>query len=227
MSFMGEIIKMYADPIVVGIGVNVTDLTKKTFSKEQSSGLKIPSSNFFTVPEDGDMKFLSWENNIPDILSFIQQMISSIEQQVPELSLTKLKEGTQPTSGYEISLMFAEFINKIEEMRGTYFPGIEQANKIALSIMNKMGKFNGSYEHNIVAEPILPADTMSIIYENERLNALGIKSRNTIANEMGIINPDQEMQQVAKENEMLGINQPSPQRNRSNENRLGNPSQGN
>lgn len=195
-SFMVEIVKLYADPVIVGRGMERGSLRKQTVDEHGR-----PLATVWWVPTpEGSFELLEWKGNLPDILAFLGRIEASMEKCVPELSLSRVQEQTN-ASGYSVSLQLMELVRKISEMRGSYFAGIERANRMALRILEAQGTEPfGSYDHEVIGEPILPADDerqLRILQMESQV--LGIKSRSTVAAERGIREVEEELRRVDAE----------------------------
>jgi len=167
-SFMVQIIKLYADPVIVGRGMDRGQLKKQTVAADGK-----PMATVWWVPQaDGSFEMLEWRGNIPEVLAFVDRMEGAIQRYTPELALTLVNE--HPTlSGYAISLQLVELVQKIKELRGNYFAGMERANRMALRMLELQGRGDFPDKSNrIAAEPILPVE------EREMLRAAGNQGNN-------------------------------------------------
>ncbi len=195
-SFMLEIVKLYADPVIVGRGMERGSLRKQTVDAD---GRPVATVWWVPTPE-GQFEFLEWRGNLPDVLAFLDRIQASIERNTPELTLSGLRDR-QDVSGYSISLHLIELVRKIDEMRGNYFTGLERANRMALQILELQGK--GEFpdpSHRIVADPVLPVDDERQLRILQMENqVLRIKSRATVAAERGIEEVESELKQADTE----------------------------
>ena len=195
-SFMLEIVKLYADPVIVGRGMERGSLRKQTVDAD---GRPVATVWWVPTPE-GQFEFLEWRGNLPDVLAFLDRIQASIERNTPELTLSGLRDR-QDVSGYSISLHLIELVRKIDEMRGNYFTGLERANRMALQILELQGK--GEFpdpSHRIVADPVLPVDDERQLRILQMENqVLRIKSRATVAAERGIEEVEAELKQADTE----------------------------
>ncbi|MBE9566958.1 MAG: phage portal protein [Proteobacteria bacterium] len=192
-SFMLEIVKLYADPVIVGRGMERGSLRKQTVDAD---GRPVATVWWVPTPE-GQFEFLEWRGNLPDVLAFLDRIQASVERNTPELTLSGLRDR-QDVSGYSISLHLIELVRKIDEMRGNYFTGLERANRMALQILELQGK--GEFpdpSHRIVADPVLPVDDERQLRILQMENqVLRIKSRATVAAERGIEEVESELKQA-------------------------------
>lgn len=195
-SFMLEIIKLYADPVIVGRGMERGSLRKQTVDAD---GRPVATVWWVPTPE-GKFEFLEWRGNLPDVLAFLDRIQDSVERNTPELTLSGLRDRGD-VSGYSISLHLIELVRKIDEMRGNYFTGLERANRMALQILELQGK--GEFpdpSHRIVADPVLPVDDERQLRILQMENqVLRIKSRATVAAERGIEEVEAELKQADAE----------------------------
>ena len=192
-SFMFDMVRVYADPVIIGRGMERGSLRKQTVDEAGR-----PVATVWWVPNpDGSFEFLEWSGNLPDVLAFLDRIQAAIERNTPELTLSGLREP-QDLSGYSLSLHLVELVRKINEMRGNYFTGLEQANRMALRILELQGRGEfADTTHRIIADPVLPVDDerqlKALQMENQ---VLRIKSRATVAAERGIENVGEELRQA-------------------------------
>jgi hypothetical protein len=195
-SFLFDIAKLYADPVIIGRGMERGSLRKQTVDADGK-----PVATVWWVPTpEGSFELLEWKGNVPDVLAFLDRIQSSLERNTPELILGGLQERQQ-ISGYSVSLHLVELVRKIQELRGSYFTALEQANRMALRVLELQG--NGNFAnpaHRIIADPILPVDDekhlRALQLEHQQLR---IKSRATVAAERGVENVEEELNKVDEE----------------------------
>jgi len=192
-SFMIEIIRLYADPVIIGRGMDRGSLRKQTVDE---AGRPVATVWWVPTPE-GSFEFLEWRGNLPEVLAFLDRIQQSIERNTPELTLSALRDR-QDLSGYSTSLHLIELVRKVNEMRGSYFTALERANRMALRILELQG--NGLFRdprHRIIGDPVLPVDDERQLrvlqMENQMLR---IKSRATVAAERGIEEVQEELRKA-------------------------------
>lgn len=195
-SFMFEVARLYADPVIVGRGMERGSLRKQTVDAE---GRPVATVWWVPTPE-GSFEFLEWKGNLPDVLSLLDRIQAAIERNTPELTLTALQDR-RDLSGYSISLHLVELVRKIEEMRGNYFAALERANRMALRVLEMQGNGEfGDTAHRIVASPVLPVDDERQLRILQMENqVLRIKSRETVAAERGVERVEEELEKVERE----------------------------
>ena len=195
-SFMFEISKLYADPVIIGRGMERGSLRKQTVDEE---GRPVATVWWVPTPE-GSFEFLEWKGNLPDVLAFLDRIQAGIERNTPELALSALQDRRE-VSGYSVALHLVELVRKIEEMRGNYFSGLERANRMALRVMEMQGRGEyGEGRNRIVAAPVLPVDDerqLRVLQMESQV--LGIKSRATVAAERGVERVEEELDKVDRE----------------------------
>jgi hypothetical protein len=195
-SFMFDIAKLYADPVIIGRGMERGSLKKQTVDAE---GRPVATVWWVPTPE-GSFEFLEWRGNLPDVLAFLDRIQTSIERNTPELALSALQDRRE-VSGYSVSLHLIELVRKVQEMRGSYFTALEAANRMALRILEMQG--NGTFadpSHRIIADPVLPVDDERQLRVLQMENqVLRIKSRATVAAERGIERVQEELDKVDAE----------------------------
>jgi len=195
-SFMFEISKLYADPVIIGRGMERGSLRKQTVDEE---GRPVATVWWVPTPE-GSFEFLEWKGNLPDVLAFLDRIQAGIERNTPELALSALQDRRE-VSGYSVALHLVELVRKVEEMRGNYFSGLERANRMALRVMEMQGRGEyGEGRNRIVAAPVLPVDDerqLRVLQMESQV--LGIKSRATVAAERGVERVEEELDKVDRE----------------------------
>jgi hypothetical protein len=200
-SFMFEVVKLYADPVIIGRGMDRGSLRKQTVDEAGR-----PVATVWWVPNpEGSFEFLEWKGNLPEVFAFLDRIRSGIERSTPELTLSALHDR-QDISGYSTSLHLVELTRKIHEMRGSYFTGLERANRMALQILEMQGNDGfGDMAHRIIADPVLPVDDERQLrvlqVENQSLR---IKSRATVAAERGVENVAEELRRVDEDRPVRG-----------------------
>jgi len=192
-SFMFDIAKLYADPVIIGRGMERGSLKKQTVDAE---GRPVATVWWVPTPE-GSFEFLEWRGNLPDVLAFLDRIQAAVERNTPELMLSALQER-KDLSGYSISLHLVELVRKVQEMRGNYFAALERANRMALRTLELQGNADfADMTHRIVADPILPVDDerqLRVLQMESQV--LRIKSRATVAAERGIERVQEELDKV-------------------------------
>jgi len=196
-SFLVEMARMYGDPVYVARGVQ-----KGTLEKGMVSEAGRPVSTVWYVPvPDGGIEVLEWRADaMTPALAFMDRIQDNIRELFPELVLGLLKASPE-ASGYSLRLRMCELERKISEMRANYFAGLVRANELALRAMG----FSDVEPHEIVADPILPADEEAMQRMLIRdVKELGIKSRATAAKERGVQNVEAELAAADAEREVDG-----------------------
>jgi hypothetical protein len=196
-SFLLDIIKLYGDPVIIGKGMEKGSLRKQTVDQH---GRPVATVWWIPNPEAG-FEMLEWKGNLPEMLEYISKIEDSLRRAAPELILAGLPDR-KDVSGYALSLHLSELQKKVSEMRGNYFAGIEKANRMALRMMAAEETANSNGKHEIVANPILPADDLTQLKALQIENqVLRIKSRATVAAERGIPDVEEELAKVKEEGE--------------------------
>jgi|GEM_PF-1956544 len=195
-SFLFEVAKLYADPVIIGRGMERGSLRKQTVDAE---GRPVATVWWVPTPE-GSFEFLEWKGNLPDVLAFLDRIQASIERNAPELTLGALQDR-RDLSGYSIALHLVELTRKIEEMRGNYFAALERANRMALKVLEMQGEEEFvDTSHRIVADPVLPVDDERQLRILQMENqVLRIKSRQTVAAERGVERVEEELNKVDRD----------------------------
>lgn len=173
-SYSNRILLRYADPTLIVKGAIAPAENGQTASIRKGAG----GENVFFLPTDqGDMKILEYQGNaLPHIIEQIDHIADNIKDQLPELSLAKIREQSG-LSGYAVSLHCAELIAKIAELRGNFANGIEWANALALRAMRRSRAPLEEFANHVRFEPVLPEDLVERNEVEDAEQEAGILSR--------------------------------------------------
>jgi len=193
-SFANKIMLRYADPTLVGVGI--------------SPGTSIPirrginSDNIYYLSNpESDLRILEYQGNVlPQMMDMIKEISANIKDQLPELSLTKLRDSSQ-LSGYAVSLHLADLIAKVEELRGNFANGIEWANSLCLRALKRSDAPLEEFENHVVYEDILPEDLQLKLTSYGQMLAMRIESRKGILLRQGLTEEEAEakLQEIDEE----------------------------
>lgn len=146
------------------------------------SGLKSKDSlsendNVWAVSENTEIKILEYQGDvIPSMLNKIKALEEYFRSRFPELVLSNVKEST----GYALKLKLLKLIKKIEAYRRNYFGALGEALKLVAMHLGYEDDFE------IVPTDIIPMDAQEEIQRYLMMYNLGIVSRQTIAEELGL-----------------------------------------
>lgn len=192
-SYMNRILLRYADPTLVAAGMSPDpNASRPVFRKG------IHEDNVYFLPEGADMKILEYQGSVlSDIIAQIDHIADNIKDQLPELSLSKIREHSG-LSGYAVSLHAADLIAKIEELRGNFANGIEWANALALRAIRRSTAPLEEFKNTIVYESILPEDEEAKLRSWQIERDLGIVSRKELLRRQGLSEEeiDQRLQEI-------------------------------
>lgn len=194
-SFANRILLRYADPTLIAKGMQPG--TKPTIRK----GLH--EDNVYYMPNaDADLTILEYQGNVlPHILEQIKQIEQNIKDQLPELSLAKIREQSG-LSGYAVSLHAAELIAKIDELRGNFANGIEWANSLALRAVRRSNAPLEEFVNRIAYESVLPEDTSEIMRNWQAEVDLGLTGRRELWRRQGLSEKEIELRQAEVDKEI-------------------------
>ncbi|OUN01408.1 MAG: hypothetical protein BAA04_04790 [Firmicutes bacterium ZCTH02-B6] len=198
-SYMNRILLRYADPTLIATGVNPGE--KPVFRKG------INQDNVYFLPQNADMKVLEYQGSVlSDVIAMIDRIADNIKDQLPELSLAKIREQSG-LSGYAVSLHAADFIAKVEELRGNFANGIEWANALALRAIRRSNAPLEEFKNTIVFESILPQDRESTLRAWQIERDLGILSRREMLRRDGLTEEeiDTRLQEVEQDQAVTGF----------------------
>lgn len=178
-SYMNRILLRYADPNLVVSGMQPPD--KPVLRK----GINQDNVYYLTNPE-AKMEILEYQGSVlSDVIAQIDHIADNIKDQLPELSLSKIREQSG-LSGYAVSLHAADFIAKIEELRGNFANAIEWANSLALRAIRRSNAPLEEFANRIVYESILPEDEEAKLRGWQVERDLGIVSRKELLRRQGL-----------------------------------------
>lgn len=169
-SYMWEIAKMYADPVMKARGI------KKPIRGEGAGLTTDGNRNIFYIPDpQGNLEMVEFTGNVlPQLLDLMDKIKVGIQDVMPELSLSSMRSGGN-MSGYAINLLMADFVAKIAELRGNFATGLETAMKMALAAS---GYDEDGLELTAKFDPILPQDEGTELDNlDKEVNTLKIESR--------------------------------------------------
>jgi hypothetical protein len=178
-SYFNRILLRYADPQLMGIGMMPGEqpVIRRGISEDNVYYLPNPESKLEILEYRGDV--------LPHILSAIDKIADNVRDQLPELSLSKIREQSG-LSGYAVSLHCAELVAKIAELRGNFANGIEWANSLALRAIRRSTAPLEEFANRIVYEPVLPEDLLQRAQIDEAETRLGIVSRRSLLRARGM-----------------------------------------
>ena len=194
-SFSNRILLRYADPTLVAKGMKPG--TRPTIRK----GLN--EDNVYYLPDpDSDIGILEYQGNVlPHILDHIEKIEQNIKDQLPEMSLAKIREQAG-LSGYAVSLHAAELIAKIEEFRGNFADAIEWANSLCLRAMRRSSAPLEEFENRIEFEPVLPVDEEQTMRVWQMEFDLGLAGRQELWRRQGLSDKEIELRKKEVDDEM-------------------------
>lgn len=116
-SYLADIIKKHAEAQWVAIGTEPSDLVRS-------------GDNVWFVPQGGDIKPIVAGIDIPGVLQFIQAVRGEVQDALPELAFSELKDKSQiATATLELQLM--ELVLKVKRTRPNYDHGLCDALRMA------------------------------------------------------------------------------------------------
>lgn len=136
-----------------------------------------------------DLKSLVPPINYTDALKVLQDMMSELEQDLPELKYYSLNDSQ--LSGKAISLLLAGAIDKAGEARENLIQGLIRLNEMALTIGRfwdlfpaNIGTFdNGDFEHELDIDPMFSEDESerALLLKSLRDSGLGLSTAMELA----------------------------------------------
>ncbi|MGC8903438.1 MAG: phage portal protein [Fervidobacterium sp.] len=163
-SRIASIENVYAQPRLILSGVKSKD------------GLR-EDDNVWSVSENAEVKILEYQGDIiPSMLKKIEKLEDYFRSRFPELVFSNVKEST----GYALKLKLLKLVKKIQAFRVNLFTALHEG----LSLIALYLGFEPDFE--IVTSEIIPPDTFEEIQKYTLLYNLGVVSRRTIAEQLGL-----------------------------------------
>lgn len=194
-SFSNRILLRYADPTLVARGMKPG--IKPTIRKG------INEDNVYYLPSaEADLEILEYSGIVlPHILEQIDFITQNIKDQLPEMSLAKIREQSG-LSGYAVSLHAAELIAKIDELRGNFSNGIEWINALALRAIRRSNAPLEEFINKIVYESVLPEDEVQTMNVWQMESNLGLAGRKEFWRRQGLSEEEMEEREAEIDEDM-------------------------
>lgn len=188
-SYAERILLRYADPSLLAYGM--------------TPGVGVPvrrglnEDRIYYLDKEARMELLEYRGNVlPHLLELIDRIADNIKDRLPELSLSKIREQAG-LSGYAVTLHSADFIAKVEELRGNYANGIEWINALAIRAMARSTAPLEEFANQVVFEPVFPVDRTEQLRAWAMEKDLGILSREEMLRRDGLT--EKQIEQRLKE----------------------------
>jgi len=177
-SFLLETARTYGDPVYVARGVQ-----KGTLEKGMVTETGRAASTVWYVPTpEGVIEMVEFSGNVIGGLNeTLDRIDAGFMRTYPELFLQMLRAGAD-LSGYGLRLRLMPLERKINRMRSNYFAGLKTALGLAMKLLGQ----EQADQCDFVADPILPVDEAEALATQRAEQQMGIKSRQSIAEERGI-----------------------------------------
>jgi len=111
------------------------------------------------------------EIDIAAVTAEIQQRLSEIEKDCPELKAGRVGDNARDVSGRAVALLSGDVIDKVTEARAQYDAALVRAQEMAMRMGARAGLWpQGDFAHQIGDRPIFPPDEVEILtLETQRL----------------------------------------------------------
>lgn len=178
-SRIARIEDIYAKPKIL-----VTGSDKASFSKDDNV--------WFIRDASGSISILEYHGDVMNTMQMrSDRLIDSLKNKCPELILNDLGQ----VSGYSLRLKLQRLEKKINQLKDRYFRTIEKMFSLVYAMDSESSEW---VEFSYISELAIPSDTQTLLTELMTLNAIGIISRQTIAEELGY-NYKEEQKRVEEE----------------------------
>jgi hypothetical protein len=144
---------------VKGMSPNNSNGTPQTISLSQDLRDTVP---FLSLADTGDIFPIKSELDIAGAMQVVEAMMREIEDDLPQLVMSRIQANAKSMSGIAIENLAAEGVNIIESLQSTYIAGLKSATQMALSIagFRRYPQFRGinlnSYENGSLDFDIHP-----------------------------------------------------------------------
>ena len=150
--------------------VNDFGTDQSTNSVNRSDKPRKDTVTVLEMNENARLEALPPTISIADTLGLIEQIVSELENDMPELALHRLRESSVQTAP-GIRSAYSDAVSRFEEGQGNYDAGLIEAQKMAVAIggmrnytgyqgFNIMSLERGDLEHQIGQRPVI-GDTLS------------------------------------------------------------------
>lgn len=164
-SFLSNVVRTQADPIMVVYGAQEGDLTKGARTSPTDTIIYyIPGAG-----KDARVEMIEWRGNLPDVTSFIQTIKDDVTDALPELHVSKMQQQGA-YSGFALTSMLFAFVEKIVTMRQTYTSAVREACTLAIAAERltrgdtaRLELFDPGFEIAVQLPPVLPVDQDALL----------------------------------------------------------------
>lgn len=116
-----RVVDYYASP-----NLYIKGVTKSDFTKDETTVI--------FLPKDGDIGFVEWQGNAPDLgeqLISIRETISEISE-TPAIAFGKIDSGFASATGVSLKVLYGPLMTKTMRKRASWVPALERAMRLAL-----------------------------------------------------------------------------------------------
>ena len=190
-----RIIDYYAAPTIAFRG-----LTSAEFKKQTSTTVFLPT--------DGDMFFVEWKGNTPDVEAQLVRIRNAIAEksQVPAVAFGQQDSGMSSISGVALQILYGPLIAKTHRKRASWGPSLERVMWLCLRAAGF--KDLALTQVNVLWPDALPVDGEAQVNSLNVQVSGQIKSRRTAMSDLGIADPNEEMKRILVEEKLLGLGAP-------------------
>jgi hypothetical protein len=195
LSFLFNIVKLNADPVVLAYGVPVGGLKKGSQTDPNATKVwYIPAAREGATSR---VELLEWKGNLPDVADLLNLVMEDIRDARPELHLSKLHQmGT--TSGFALNAMLFQFVESITQQRVIYRAGVCESLSMGLAFQDVLDGDTAEYDPlddryrvNAILPPVLPLDEDGVLNRVIAKLEAGLIGKEDALKEMGV--PDEQI----------------------------------
>lgn len=158
-SHLGTQIRKYVHPQWVSYGTKA------------GSGMERSDKLWHHPNPQGKVEALVEAVDIAAVTAEIQQRLSEIEKDCPELKAGRVGDNARDVSGRAVALLSGDVIDRVTEARAEYDAALVKAQEMALRMGNVERLWSVDVEHTIGERPIFPPDEVELLtLETQRLS---------------------------------------------------------
>lgn len=137
-------------------------------STQDAGAISVGDESFYSIPSPWTLKSAVPELDYAAALSILQAHGSELEQDLPELAYSQLRNRTGDLSGRTVRLLLSDAIDRVLEVRGNCEGALVRLQQMALTIGKNAGLFpalggtfeEGAFDHSFEERDVLPPDRL-------------------------------------------------------------------
>jgi hypothetical protein len=192
LSFLMNIIRMNADPVILAYGIQEGGLAKGVAGDPNKSVVwYMPNAS-----DGSKVQYLEWKGNLPDVMNVLKEVRADVADQMPEMHIAKMQQSGTYT-GFALNSALYEFVLKISQMRTTYSSAINEVASMALAAKamtsgasETFDPMDPKYEVETVMPQVLPVDEDALLNRVIAKLEAGLYGEEDALRELGVAKED-------------------------------------